>query len=85
MFTDGQYAEGSLVQDDIFIPIHRYHTLQLHLRVGHLHVRNTLPSVSEKRSETGHQTGKAVFTTRSGLFLLVVLISVISGYTEVKQ
>jgi len=40
--TDRQDADGALVQDDHVVPVHRYRPVQLHVRVGHLYVRNAL-------------------------------------------
>ena len=54
LLTGGQNADGAVVQDDHVVSVHRYRALQLHLRVGHLHVRNALPGFSEERSQTGH-------------------------------
>jgi len=54
MLADWQDAQSAVVADDHIFPVHRYCPLQLHLRVGHLHLRNTLSRFSEKRSETRH-------------------------------
>ena len=56
VLADGEDAESALVTDANVFPVYRYRPLQLHLRVGHLHLRNTLSRFSEKRSETRHQT-----------------------------
>jgi len=54
LLTDRQDVQSALVEDDDVIPVHCHRPLQLHLRVGHLHVRNILSRFSEKYSETGH-------------------------------
>jgi len=73
MLIDGQDAESALVEDDNVFSVHRYRPLQLHLRVGHLHFRNTLSRFSERRSETEHQTSTAVFIMQHGFIKFNVM------------
>ena len=62
---DGQDVENALVQDDNVFSVYRHRPVQLHLRVGHIHVRDALPRLPEEHSTTGHQTGTSLSVFRS--------------------